>query len=260
MTIKIISLNMWQGGNLFDAILSFLHEEQPDILALQEVYDGTDPHWERNFRSIETLQENLNLPFYHFAPAFLERTNFGKVEQGNAIFSRFPIISSAVSFYDISYGEREDKPEYFEYTPRNLQHVELDIHGKRLHVLNTQGVWGEDGNDNERRLAMGRTIAKELSRLDLAILAGDFNVKEHTNTIEMIEAYTKNVFKNELLSTFNMRVKTNPGYAVAVVDMIFVTPNIQILQKSCPDIDVTDHLPLVATLSVPLSASDKTDT
>jgi len=43
MEIKVICLNLWQGGNLMPGILEFLKNEDADILFLQEAYSGTDP-------------------------------------------------------------------------------------------------------------------------------------------------------------------------------------------------------------------------
>jgi hypothetical protein len=43
MKIKVVCLNLWQGGNLFDGILKFLEAEDADILLLQEVYNASDP-------------------------------------------------------------------------------------------------------------------------------------------------------------------------------------------------------------------------
>lgn len=146
-----------------DEILSFLKKEDADLVLLQEVYNGHDPAWERKFRSMEVLREELRYPHEHFAPAFLERKEFGKLEQGNAVFSKFPIGDSQVVFYDKPYGEREDTLEYYEMTPRNLQRVAVDVGGRTIQVFNTQGVWGKDGDDNDRRLMMAQTIVDGLA-------------------------------------------------------------------------------------------------
>jgi endonuclease/exonuclease/phosphatase family metal-dependent hydrolase len=47
-----------------------------------------------------------------------------------------------------------------------------------------------------------------------------------------------------------MHRKDNPGYATAAVDMLFVSPGIKIIDRQCPDVDISDHLPVVATLEV----------
>lgn len=251
MRLKFLCLNLWQGGNLLDEAIAWIKQEDPDVIAMQEVYDGKDPSWERRFRSMDVLREALGYPHAAFAPAFLERTAFGKVEQGNAVFSRFPMTESAPIFYDVPYGEREDKPEYFERTPRNLQRVALDVNGIEMDIFNTQGVWGKDGRDNERRIEMGRVIAEAVRDAANVILAGDFNVNPDTESVSRIERELGNVFKDGLASTFNMKQKTNPVFATAVVDMVFVSPTMTVVSKSCPNVNVSDHLPLLVTLEIP---------
>lgn len=234
-----------------DEILEFLRHEDADVVIMQEVYDGHEPSWERKFRSMDVLREALEYPHEHFAPAFLERTDFGKVEQGNAILSKWPIIESQVYFYDQPYGEREDKPEYFETTPRNLQRVGIDVGGRTIQVFNTQGVWGKDGDDNERRLMMAQTIVDAVASYDSVVLAGDFNVQEKTKSIALIEGHLVNVFKQDnRVTSFNMRHKTNPGFATAVVDMMFVSSSVTVLEHRQCDENVSDHLALTATIDV----------
>ncbi len=253
MRVKFISLNILRGGELFDEILQFLKNEDADILALQEVYDGKNEHLERRFRSFDILSRELNYHSQAFSPAFLHATKEATVPQGNAVFSKFPITSIDTIFYDIPFGTwdwKKDEAGNFQRIQRNLQHVTIDIEGKVLNVFNTHGIWGTDGEDNERRLGMSETIIKELEGKNSVILSGDFNVKPHTKTIGNIEKRVRNVFKDELKSTFNMKRKKDAGYATAVVDMIFVSDEIKVLDHACPAVDVSDHLPLVCVFEV----------
>ncbi len=250
MKLKFLCINLWQGGNLFEEILAFIRAENPDVIAMQEVYDGHDPSWERKYRSMDELRAALGYPYEHFSPAFLEIKDFGKIEQGNAVLSRFPILGSDTVFFDIPYGEREEIPVNFPTTPRSLEHVRLGLNGTELSVFNTQGVWGEDGRDNERRINMGKVIAAQVADKAPVILAGDFNVNPDTETIAQIERELTNVFKGELVTTFNMKHKTHPGFATAVVDMMFVSADVTVLAHNCPQVNVTDHLPLLATFEI----------
>jgi endonuclease/exonuclease/phosphatase family metal-dependent hydrolase len=97
---------------------------------------------------------------------------------------------------------------------------------------------------------MSVTISDAIADQSNVILAGDTNARPTNKAILEIEAHLKSVFGKELQTSFNMRRKDNPGYATSCVGMIFVSPNIKILEKPCPDIDISDHLPLIATLDV----------
>ncbi|HLL61402.1 MAG TPA: endonuclease/exonuclease/phosphatase family protein [Candidatus Nitrosocosmicus sp.] len=253
MKLKVITLNLWIGGILFDAILEFLNKENPDLLILQEVNNGEDLKFEKNYRSLQILRENVDLKNYVFSPSFKDITNSYSVERGNAIYSRYPIKLVNSIFYEASYkvyNDIENQPEEFPVLPRNLQHAEVIVDNSIINVFNTQGIWGLDGGDSERRLLMSEIIVNQIKEKQNVILAGDFNVKPNTQTIYNIEKHLKNIFKDELVSTFNMKRKTNPGYATAVVDMIFVSPHIKVVDHYCPQVDISDHLPLVCTLDI----------
>lgn len=266
MKVKFLCLNLWQGGNLMEDIFEFIKKENPDILALQEVYDGHNPKWDRKYRSMEVFNKELSYKYSHFAPAYLDNRDIGKIEYGNAVFSKFPIKSSKVVFYDIPY--RDDYVEKFENFPlasRNLQQVTLDLKGKELNVFNTQGIWGKDGEDSESRFQMSETIISEIKDKDNVILAGDFNLRDTTQAVKGIEKHLLNIFRGESKTSFNMKRKIKAGvksfaaferpevadgYAESVVDMVLVSKNMKIIDHKYAQVDISDHLPLVVILEL----------
>lgn len=250
MKVKIININIWHG-KFFDSLVSFIREQNPDIITMQEVYDGKNASFDRNLRILDELKKILNFDHVAFAPSLIDKRPSGKVPWGNAVFSKHPIIDRKTTFYHIPYGEYDmENSTRFELAPRNLQQVTLSVNSKKLYVFNTHGIWGEDGEDSTERLAMSRTIIKAIKGKSPLILAGDFNLRLHTQTIKNIEEYLKNVFKNELTTTFNMKRKNNLGYGTSVVDMVFVTKDIKVVEHFCPNVDVSDHLPLVCTFEI----------
>ena len=175
----------------------------------------------------------------------------GFVENGNAVFSRFPIREEHGRFFDVPYDENYvEKPGHYTHVPRNMLRVAVDCEGVKLHVANVHGIWGTDGADHERRLNMADVIVEEIRDKSPLILAGDFNMQEGNNSVGKIEQHVKSVFKGELTSTFNMQRKSNPGYATAIVDMVFVTPDIKVMNHYMPQVDISDHRPLVMEVEV----------
>src|SRR3989344_339163 len=255
MKLKFICLNMWFGGKLFENIQAFIAEENPDILCLQEVYQAEVADLKQPWHAVSNLAKILGYEHYAFVPAFAEEVETGyRVQFGNAIISRYPIKKSQSVFYDVPYNgnwhpaTRDD----IQYTPRNLQHGEIIINEKILHVFNTQGIWGFDGDDTERRLHMGDTIVKEIRGKQPALLMGDFNLQEGGKTTDKIEQHMHSVFKGEMKTSFNMNHKDpNSGYATAIVDMMFVSEDIQVISHHVSGADVSDHLGLVAEFEVP---------
>lgn len=255
MKLKFICLNLWLGGKLFDNVVDFLNREKPDVLALQEVFNSKDPKYPKNYRTMEEFSKIFKYKYFDFAPAFLNHQSDGAVmECGNAIFSKYPIVSRDITFFDIPFDTEYSENKMggdFSKTPRNLQHVQLNIDEKTVNVFNTQGIWGFDGEDNPRRFAMGRTIRENYLGKENIILCGDFNTLDHTKAMSVFETELKNVFKGELKRTFNMRHKPkDSGFATAVVDMIYVSPSINVTKHYTVDDDVTDHVPLICEFSI----------
>lgn len=126
--------------------------------------------------------------------------------------------------------------------------------GVQVDVYNFQGVWDLDGDNNSpQRARMGQTIVDAVKGKQRVILAGDTNARPTTQAIKNIENHLTNVFKAELTTTFNVAQKDLdkfPGYASSVVDMLFVSPAVTVKDHYCPPVNVSDHLPLVATLGI----------
>lgn len=257
MTLKFACLNVWNGGKLFDELVAFLAGERADVLALQEIRNGTNASLPRDQRTAILLQKLLDYPYANFAPAFLDHRVSQPVVTGNLILSRFPILHAGMTVGDIPYGAPFVHGDTGDYSrvPGNLQHCELDVEGTTVHIFNTQGIWGFDGKDTDRRLAMGRAIAEAVAGLPHVILGGDFNVQEGTRTLGLIEEHLVNVFKNERVTSFNLPRKTKPGYEHAIVDMMFVSPDLRVIEHHQSDADVSDHLPLTCVVELPEKSS-----
>ena len=176
MSFKFVCLNLWEGGKLFDEIVLWLREERADIIALQEVYESSDQSLERRYRSLAELRRALDFPDSCFAPAFMDYRERVR-EVGNGVLSRFPARAGRTVFYDVPYDNHFANREDFTRVARNLQHVRVEADGRVINVFNTQGIWGLDGDDNERRLNMAGTIVKEIGDKENVVLAGDFNVR-----------------------------------------------------------------------------------
>ena len=104
--------------------------------------------------------------------------------------------------------------------------------------------------DNPRRLAMGKIIAEQIKDIHPGILSGDFNIEAHTETIAQIEKYYANIFKDTVKVSFNMRYIKPYIKTLGLIDMVLISPGIKILESSCPDVDVSDHLPQIVRFEI----------
>lgn len=251
MKVKFLTLNIF-NSEFLDKCIDFLQNESPDIFVLQEVYDSQAESLDKKYHTLQQLKKQFKNFFYYYSPAFFRMINGHKVDSGNVIFSKFKIIEKETHFLYKKYSLRPaETVEQFSLTPRNLQKVVLKTGNLIFNVFNSQGIWGLDGKDNKYRLEMSRMIIEQIKEKGNVILAGDMNVQPDTKTINNIERYLTNVFKDELTTTFNMKQKAHNGFAKAVVDMVFISSNIQVVNHYCPQVDVSDHFPLVCILNIP---------
>jgi len=250
MSFKHINLNLYEGGLFFKNIFAFFDREQPDVVSLQEVFDGKDSGLAENYRSLEILKNYFMGWEYYFAPEFMLVGEQGKMEIGNAIFSRYPITSTVSNDFGISYGEFSAHPPTGDFGthPKNIQCCEIAIEGTTYTICNLHGIWGLDGGDSPERLEMSRRIVDLVKGKKKLILSGDFNLKPDTQTIRNIDNHLINVYGGELTTSFNLAHKNlekYPGYATAVVDMVFASSDIVVLEKKVASDDVSDHLAFV---------------
>ncbi len=252
MQIKVVSLNLWWGGYLFPAILDFLQAEEPDIIMLQEVYNGSRPELDDRYRSVEVLSGRLDYPHSDFVQAFVHDSPAGLLPQGNAVFSKFPITGRSSRFItEPAKASYKDLPEEWPVEPRVLQHVALDTPAGQVNVFNLHGIWDLAGDRySPERQKMGQLIIEETSGKPNVILGGDSNASAGNPLMSELGRHLKNAFNPVPKSTFNMRRKDNPGYAAAAVDIMYVSPSVKVLSAACPDIDISDHLPLVVNLEL----------
>jgi endonuclease/exonuclease/phosphatase family metal-dependent hydrolase len=222
-------------------------------VALQEVHDGHDPRLPERLRSMDALKERLGYPHQSFAHSHLLALPEGTVPSGNAFLSKFPITDQSTTYlFEPTQDEYLDVPEQWPIFPRILQGVQLDTPAGELNAFNIHGVWDLDGdNPSVARKTMVEKTLQAVAGKPNVLLAGDTNATTGNPLLRDIDAKFANVFGHELKSTFNMRRKDKPGYATAAVDHMWVSRNIQILSRDCPNVDISDHLPLVATLELP---------
>ena len=249
MKIKFLNLNIWYG-KLLDDVIKFIKKENPDIISLQEVYDGKkmSPKW---LNSYSLIKKELNYKYSSFAPAFYVEEKGKRINQGQVILSRYPVINQKIFFYDIPYGKFIFPAKDFSRVPRNLQKIRLNIKGKNLNIFNTQGIWGKDQLDNARRIKMSKKIIGQIRGKKYVILSGDFNVNPQTTTIKNIEKFLRNPFKKKLITTINpKRINKAINERKSILDMVFVSSYIRILNFYCPKVDVSDHMPLIIVFEI----------
>ncbi len=260
--MKLISLNVAAFEKNNYKLSQFLAEQCADILTLQEVIRRVDTDSNIDSISIDSINESTpKLTESFFAPFWVlskfELNEFhgedhfeydfeGKVEFGNYIKTKYPIIKGQNIFVQNHFTYVTDWSRWPEEDYRSVQVVDLNTEDKKLRVLNYHGIWSKDKMGTEKTLEACKTIKQLALEAECpSIIVGDFNLFPDTPSISL--------FKPELISLvdqFNIKTTRPASNELSdklrnVVDYIFVTKDIKINDFKVLNTDVSDHLPLI---------------
>lgn len=205
----------------------------PDIVGLNEVRGkGESPVFEEQAK---ILAELLGYRYF-FAPAF-NVPNGGPY--GNAILSKIPFDRTE----NIPIPDPAERTGHRHYETRCLAKVHIPV-GKGLTVLVTHfGL-----NDDEARNAV-ETVCKQIDASDCpVILTGDFNVTPDNPVLFPIRerlSDTEDVFRAKGMLSFPSDTPAEK------IDYIFTSKEIKTKFATLPQMIVSDHRPLFATVEIP---------
>lgn len=258
--MKLISLNIW-GGKIYKPLLEFIEKnsENTDILCFQEVFSTTeDIHEDSGFRVnlYAEIAKNLSHHKGYFAPC-LNNYLTGAFQPN---FTNYPLTSGLAVFIKkeikvISHGDffiykkrGGFSPRDLNSLPRNIQYLSLISGKQKFTVCNLHGIWLKTGkNDSPARLKQSTKIKKFLDgQTGKKILCGDFNLGINTKSIKILENNLRNLIKEYSIKT--TRNKHFPGWE-KFADYTFVSPDINIKSFQVPDVDISDHLPMILEFS-----------
>jgi endonuclease/exonuclease/phosphatase family metal-dependent hydrolase len=243
--MKLVQLNIW-GGRLEKQVANFLEEQQPDIACLQEAISiqGNGAI----FVGFETLQQSWHKPIYSFhTPMFSFKFMNRIASFGNGIISTRPFIKKEALYTNLEPREDFDF-EMHDYNVRNLQHVQFDIHGKKLHILNHHGHHiPAHKNGNESTMRQMKQIRNYINKLDGSIiLTGDFNLSPQSKSLELINEKLDNLSVKYQLDT----TRNELTYKKEVCDYIFVNDQVKVKDFVASDALVSDHKALILEFDI----------
>jgi endonuclease/exonuclease/phosphatase family metal-dependent hydrolase len=139
MKVKLMTLNINHGGELIENICDFIEAEQPDILLIQEAYNGINPKLEQRFRSMDILARSMNATQTFFTSAYMDGDV--DIDRGNGIISKFPIIASEGTIFNSAYRTIHNESNLGDWSdqPRVIQVCEIAVEGKHINIANVQG-------------------------------------------------------------------------------------------------------------------------
>lgn len=248
MNINVGSWNILvYGSRDFKGIASLIRENNIDIIGIQEAAVYHDKEMPVN--SAEEIAKELNYNFVFF-PSVDARPRKPWI-LGNAILSRFPIIESS------SYPLNLENKKYDGTSQKEQRTVissKIQIDNKTLSFFTTHLQFSVGLNTTEVRLKQVKNLLTFLARHsgNPAVLTGDFNATPENEEIKIIEKKLQRLGSNE--PTWTVKSGDFHGWKVDTlsyrIDNIFVSKDIH--TKNCEVLksDLSDHLPIKATLNI----------
>jgi len=210
-----------------------------EIVSLNEVY-GRGPF--KLNRQEKKLARYSCFRYSKFGKAISFGKIFAKIHYGNALISKHPIISSSAVPVPAPAKPERRADETKLYEDRNILVSLLNVNNTSLTVMNTH--FGLNLKEQENMVAKLVEIIENCQTP--VILMGDFNVTPHTEVLAPLYEHLKSAADecdayDFTFSTYNPHI---------VIDYIFVSKDIRVLDYTVVKSKVSDHFPCVVTLEI----------
>ena len=221
---------MGNGSDFFDAQLA-----KTDVFCFSEVYPDLHKGLSRMFTGFNNFYKEGGPSDYMD----------GKID-GQSIFLRKKWKISAHERYEIFKISRKDIGI--------LQFISFKKGNSIINIGNIHGMaFPGEKTDTSARIEQSEKIINYFNyKKGPKIIGGDFNLLPETKSVKMFEkAGYRNLIKEfDIKSTRNKvgweQFKNDPGFVKQYfADYVFVSPEVKVKNFEVPDIEVSDHLPLI---------------
>ena len=260
--MRLISLNIW-GGRVYENLFKFLKTKKgrTDVFCFQEVF--------KSDRSVITpkggrsnILEDLKRELFEFD--FLFTPNYHGRDFEYVV--NYPLSSGLAVFWKKSLGPKKkgsifthnsenDVRQFPGYkqpdVPRNFQYLIFD----NFVIMNVHGYWAPFAKiDTPERIEQSEKLIKFANSQNLpAIIAGDFNLRMDTKSVEMFDdegfrnLVKESGAKTTRTSFYPIKWRKTDKFA----DYIFVSKNIYVYDFNVMLDVVSDHSPLFLEFDLP---------
>lgn len=207
-------------------IAALIQQERADIVALQEVDKGVERTARRDLPAELSALTGLSC-------VFSNNFHYQGGEYGNAILTRFPVVSATNTHYQMLHTNEQ----------RGLLQLTLRVQGRPLVLFNTHIDFRRDDTERLRNIQEIQAIAAHTAPVPM-ILCGDFNDTPGSRVYQQLSA--------RFLDSWE-QAGDGPGWTYPAaqphkrIDYIWVGRGepLEIVSARVPDSAASDHRPLV---------------
>ena len=242
---------------------ALIKELDPDIIGYQEIDFGSSRSYHRN--QLDSLSGGFNyavqsinwdkkyVPFPYWPP----KVHFGKMLSGQAVLSRFPVLTSQ----RIVLPGPEAAPFYYKafYLDRLIQLVEIEVNEQKVILLNVH-LEAFDQQTRELQAVEVMQLVEDYTREHPLLLMGDFNARPPFATEVITDEQTISMFldhpllsaaidKGRYLENEEGHFTFDTANPYEKLDYIFYThQTIELLEVKTVNTtgEISDHFPVFA--------------
>jgi len=247
--MKIIQLNVW-CGRVRDSTVTFLKEENADIVCTQEII-----HSQKKlpglFDSVQIHNQISELyPYVYFSPTFDYQQMDSKILFGNAIYSKFPISDEETIFTHESYIENRSLHIGDNKSGRNLQLCKVTSPYGEFIVANHHGHHTFHHHGDENSIKSLTVVADALSQVGSPLIfCGDLNTSYESEAIKVFDkSGLRNITKERNVQTTLSELSRVP--VDVPCDYIFTSEEVKLLNFSVSEKIISDHKALILEFTI----------
>jgi hypothetical protein len=229
--MKIIFLNIWNCTQK-EEVLNFLKQQviDTDVFCLQEAYEKTKWLCRDILSDFELLSDY-------------------KYINDSDDFSQATYIRRSINIISKSSSLKENPSMGL-----SLQ-TQIIFNNKVVSICNSHGVSKPgDKQDTEERIEQSQLLMDSFTKLPgLKILGGDLNLEIDTDSIKYIEkkGYRNLIRECNITTTRNKLVWDRyPDTKLYYSDYVFIDNDVLLKEFLVPEIEISDHLPLILEIEV----------
>ncbi len=234
--IKVISINI-EGNEHFERFIPFLQGEKPDIVCMQEVFEG----------SVDRIKESLGMEG-EFIPLADKTVFTDKYHmrphgiQGSAIFTNLPNTGVKSEVYNgiegVPVWTRPNSQK------RAMLSTTVTKEGRDFTIATTHFTWDPSGGVNDEQREDWKKLLEITKKYENLILCGDFNAPRGTEIFDELSIHFKDNIPPQITTTLDQELHKKKNLQLVVDGMFskgsYVVKNVRVVSG------VSDHQAIVA--------------
>ena len=265
-SIVIATYNLWNGRG-GEGIFEFVSSHpEVDIWCFQDV-NSSLTHQVDDFGAISDMLETLRLTLPNFLPMHAPVLHYSpetysgnfSTQYGISMFARItlPMVEYSQILLNGHFHERiflrGDATDHVRSVQKmSFKWPDTD---RQLTVFNYHGIWEKappgmsSKGDSPERIMVAKKIRALIDQSKQStVIVGDFNLEPNTQSIAIIAGNDmQDLIKNYDIKTTRSSIYTKKEHPFA--DYVFVSNDLQVTNFHLPDVNYTDHLPLITKIS-----------